>query len=247
MSELSAYSAISTMEITMAKNIVLVHGGFVDGAGWEGVYKLLKRDGYSVSVVQNPTISLEDDVAVTKRTLATQDGPTILVGHSYGGAVITEAGNHPRVSALVYIAAFAPDKGESVGSLIKDPPRGAPVPPILPPQDGFLFLYKAKFPASFAADVDPEKAAFMADSQVPWGMGAINGAISEPAWRTKPSWYLLTTEDRMIPPDAQRVMSKRAGATVVEVKGSHAIYVSQPKAVADLIEQAATKAMAATV
>jgi pimeloyl-ACP methyl ester carboxylesterase len=228
------------------KNIVLVHGGFVDGAGWEGVYKILKQDGYSVSIVQNPTISLEDDVAVTKRTLATQDGPTVLVGHSYGGAVITEAGNHPKVSALVYIAAFAPDKGESVGSLIQNPPPGAPVPPILPPQDGFLFLDKAKFPASFAADVDPEKAAFMADSQVPWGLGAISGTISEPTWRTKPSWYLVTTEDRMIPPEAQRAMSKRAGATVVEIKGSHAIYVSQPKAVADLIEQAATKAKVAT-
>jgi pimeloyl-ACP methyl ester carboxylesterase len=227
-------------------NIVLVHGGFVDGAGWEGVYKILKRDGYKVSVVQNPTISLEDDVAVTKRTLATQDGPAILVGHSYGGAVITEAGNHPNVSALVYIAAFAPDKGESVGTLIKDPPPGAPVPPILPPQDGFLFLDKAKFPASFAADVEAEKAEFMADSQVPWGMGAISGTISEPAWRTKPSWYLVTTEDKMIPPDAQRAMSKRAGSTVVEVKGSHAIYVSQPKAVADLIEQAAKKAKAAS-
>jgi pimeloyl-ACP methyl ester carboxylesterase len=173
MGELSAYSAISTKEITMAKNIVLVHGGFVDGAGWEGVYKILKKDGYNVSIVQNPTISLEDDVAVTKRVLAAQDGPAILVGHSYGGVVITEAGNHPKVSALVYIAAFAPDKGESVGSLIKDPPAGAPVPPILPPQDGFLFLDKAKFPASFAADVDPEKAAFMADSQVPWGMGPL--------------------------------------------------------------------------
>jgi pimeloyl-ACP methyl ester carboxylesterase len=244
MRELSAYSAISTKEITMAKNIVLVHGGFVDGAGWEGVYKILKRDGYNVSVVQNPTISLENDVAVTKRTLATQDGPTILVGHSYGGAVITEAGNHPNVSALVYIAAFAPDKGESVGTLIKDPPPGAPVPPILPPQDGFLFLDKAKFPASFAGDVDAEKAAFMADSQVPWGMGAISGAISEPAWRTKPSWYLVTTEDKMIPPDAQRAMSKRAGSTVVEVKGSHAIYVSQPGAVAKLIEEAAKGAKA---
>ena len=227
-------------------NIVLVHGGFVDGAGWEGVYKILKRDGYKVSIVQNPTISLEDDVAVTKRVLATQDGPAILVGHSYGGAVITEAGNHPNVSALVYIAAFAPDKGESVGSLIKDPPAGAPVPPILPPQDGFLFLDKAKFPASFAADVEAEKAEFMADSQVPWGMGAISGAISEPAWRTKPSWYLVTTEDKMIPPDAQRAMSKRAGSTVVEVKGSHAIYVSQPSAVAALIEQAAKKVKAAS-
>src|SRR3977135_133707 len=244
MAELSAYLAISTKEITMAKNIVLVHGGFVDGSGWQGVYNTLKKDGYKVSVVQNPTISLEDDVAVTKRTLAAQDGPAILVGHSYGGAVITEAGNHPKVSALVYIAAFAPDKGESVGSLIKDPPPSAPVPPILPPQAGFLFLDKAKVPASFAADVDPEKAAFMADSQVPWGMGAISGAISEPAWRTKPSWYLVTTEDKMIPPDAQRAMSKRAGSTVVEVKGSHAIYVSQPSAVAKLIEEAARGAKA---
>ncbi len=228
----------------MAKNIVLVHGGFVDGAGWEGVYKILKRDGYSVSIVQNPTISLEDDVAVTKRILAAQDGPTILVGHSYGGAVITEAGNDPKVAGLVYITAFAPDKGESVATLIKDPPPGAAVPPILPPQDGYLFLDKAKFPASFAADVDAEKAAFMADSQVPWGVAALSGTISEPAWRAKPSWYLLTTEDKMIPPDAQRAMSKRAGATVVEVKGSHAIYVSQPGAVAKLIEEAARGAKA---
>jgi len=221
------------------KNIVLVHGGFVDGAGWESVYKILKKDGYSVSIVQNPTISLEDDVAVTKRTLAMQDGESILVGHSYGGAVITEAGNDPKVARLVYIAAFAPDKGESVTTLIKDPPPGAPVPPILPPQDGYLFLDRAKFAASFAADVDAEKAAFMADSQVPWGVGAPSGTISEPAWRVKPSWYLVTTEDRMIPPAAQRAMSKRAGSTVVEVKGSHAIYVSQPGAVAALIEQAA--------
>ena len=221
------------------KNIVLVHGGFVDGAGWESVYKILKKDGYSVSIVQNPTISLEDDVAATKRTLAVQDGESILVGHSYGGAVITEAGNDPKVARLVYIAAFAPDKGESVSTLIKDPPPGAPVPPILPPQDGYLFLDRAKFAASFAADVDAEKAAFMADSQVPWGVGALSGTISEPAWRVKPSWYLVATEDRMIPPAAQRAMSKRAGSTVVEVKGSHAIYVSQPGAVAALIEQAA--------
>src|SRR5260370_16126515 len=172
------------------KNIVLVHGGCVDGAGWEGVYKILKRDGYSVSIVQNPTISLEDDVAVTKRTLATQDGPTILVGHSYGGAVITEAGNHPKVSALVYIAAFAPDKGESVGSLIKDPPPRAPVPPILPPQDGFLFLDKAKFPAAFAAHVDPEKASAIAASQVRWATGAMIGASNAPPWRTTTSHEL---------------------------------------------------------
>ncbi len=221
------------------KNILLVHGGFVDGGGWESVYKILKKDGYSVSIVQNPTTSLEDDVAVTKRTLAVQDGESILVGHSYGGAVITEAGNDPKVARLVYIAAFAPDKGESVSTLIKDPPPGAPVPPILPPQDGYLLLDRAKFAASFAADVDAEKAAFMADSQVPWGVGALSGAIGEPAWRVKPSWYLVTTEDRMIPPAAQRAMAKRAGSTVVEVKGSHAVYVSQPGAVAALIEQAA--------
>ncbi len=221
------------------KNIVLVHGGFVDGAGWESVYKTLKKNGYNVSVVQNPTISLEDDVAATKRVLAAQDGPAILVGHSYGGVVITEAGNDPKVAGLVYISAFAPDKGESVASLIKDPPPGAPVPPILPPRDGYLFLDKAKFSASFAADVDKEKAAFMADSQVPWGVGAVSGTISEPAWKKKPSWYLVATEDKMIPPVAQRSMSKRAGATVTEVKGSHAIYVSQPDAVVALIEQAA--------
>src|SRR6266850_1121954 len=221
------------------KNIVLVHGGFVDGSGWEGVYKILKNEGYDVSVVQNPTITLADDVAATQRVLAAQDGPAILVGHSYGGAVITEAGNHTKVAGLVYITAFAPDKGESVATLIKDPPPGAPVPPILPPQEGFLFLDKAKFPASFAGDVDTEKAAFMADSQVPWGVEALSGKISEPAWKAKPSWYLIVTEDKMIPPDAQRFMSKRAGSTVVEVKGSHAIYVSQPQAVADVIEQAA--------
>jgi pimeloyl-ACP methyl ester carboxylesterase len=228
-----------TSPSTPVKNVVLVHGGFVDGSGWEGVYKMLKKDGYTVAIVQNPTISLADDVAVTKRAIANASGPVVLVGHSYGGAVITEAGNDPKVSRLVYIAAFAPDKGESVSDLIKNPPPGAPVPPILPPQDGFLFLDKAKFAASFAADVKPDLSAFMADSQVPWGAEALNGKISEAAWRTKPSWYLVTTEDKMIPPDAQRTMSKRAGSTVVEAKGSHAIYVSQPKAVVDLIEKAA--------
>jgi pimeloyl-ACP methyl ester carboxylesterase len=220
------------------KAIVLVHGGFVDGSGWEEVYKILKKDGYTVSVVQNPTISLPNDVAVTKRVLATHSGRVILVGHSYGGAVITEAGNDPKVAGLVYITAFALDNGESVSSLIKDPPPGAPVPPILPPRDGFLFLDKAKFPASFAADVDAEKAAFMADSQVPWGVDALNGTISQAAWRTKPSWYLVATEDKMIPPPAQHFMSKRAGSTVVEVAGSHAIYVSQPNVVAMLIKSA---------
>jgi pimeloyl-ACP methyl ester carboxylesterase len=223
----------------VVKNVVLVHGGFVDGSGWQGVYNLLTEDGYNVSIVQNPTITLADDVAVTKRVLAVQNGPAILVGHSYGGVVITEAGTDPKVAGLVYIAAFAPDKGESVSSLIRNPAPGAPVPPILPPQDGFLFLDRAKFRASFAADVSAEAAAFMADSQVPSGLDALNGVVTEPAWKTKPSWYLVTTEDRMIPPDAQRAMSKRAGSTMAEAPGSHSIYVSQPQAVAALIAKAA--------
>jgi pimeloyl-ACP methyl ester carboxylesterase len=232
-----------TSTSTVVKNIVLVHGGFVDGSGWEGVYKALKKNGYTVAIVQNPTISLADDVAVAKRTIAALNGSVILVGHSYGGVVITEAGNDPKVAGLVYITAFAPDTGESVASLIKDPPPGAPVPPILPPQDGFLFLDRAKFPAAFAADVTPEAAAFMADSQVPWGVEALSGAVSQPAWRTKPSWYLVSTEDKMIPSDAQRAMSRRAGSTVVEVKGSHAVYVSQPQAVAHFIEKAAASVL----
>jgi pimeloyl-ACP methyl ester carboxylesterase len=228
-----------------AKTVVLVHGGFVDGSGWEDVYNILRKDGYSVAIVQNPTISLADDVAATKRIIDAQTDPVVLVGHSYGGAVITEAGNDPKVAGLVYITAFAPDKGESVNSLIKDPPPDAPVPPILPPQDGYLFLDKTKFAASFAADVEPEKAAFMADSQVPWGVEALGGTISEPAWKTKPSWYLLVTEDKMIPPPAQRFMAERAGATVDEVGGSHAIYVSRPDAVAAIIKKAAGVAKAA--
>jgi pimeloyl-ACP methyl ester carboxylesterase len=222
------------------KNVVLVHGGFVDGSGWQGVYDILKKDGYNVSVVQNPTLSLQDDVAVTRRVIDAQDGPVVLVGHSYGGAVITEAGNHPNVAALVYLAAFAPDAGESVNTLIANPPPGAPVPPILPPKDGFLFLDRAKFAASFAGDLPAEQAAFMADSQVPWGVDALGGSITNPAWRAKPTWYLVTTEDRMIPPPAQRFMSQRAGSTVVEVAASHSVYVSQPAAVAALIEQAAS-------
>ena len=219
-------------------NIVLVHGGFVDGSGWEPLYQILRRSGHEVSIVQNPTISHTDDVAVTKRALDQQTGPTVLVGHSYGGAVITEAGNHSNVAALVYVAAFAPDRGESVNTLLDGFPKEGPQPPILPPVDGFLFLDKSKFHDSFAADVGADLAAFMADSQVPWGVEALSGTISEPAWRTKPSWYLATTADRMIPPDAQRSMAKRANATVVEAAGSHAIYVSKPDPVATLIETA---------
>jgi pimeloyl-ACP methyl ester carboxylesterase len=220
-------------------SIVLVHGGFVDGSGWEGVYNSLKKDGYDVSVAQNPTTSLADDVAATRLAVAQVQGPVVLVGHSYGGVVITEAGTDPKVAGLVYITAFAPDKGESVETLIKDPPPGAPVPPILPPMNGYLFLDKTKFRDSFAADVSEAKAAFLADSQVPWSVNALSGSISEPAWRTKPSWYLVATEDRMIPPPAQRQMATRAGATVAEAAGSHAIYVSKPEVVAALIVRAA--------
>jgi pimeloyl-ACP methyl ester carboxylesterase len=246
---LSAYWRKKTIMADMASAalaaVVLVHGGFVDGSGWEDVYKILKKDGYNVSVVQNSTSSLADDVAATKRVIAAQNLPVVLVGHSYGGVVITEAGNDPKVAGLVYIAAFAPDKGESVAALIKNPVPGAPVPPILPPQDGYLSLDRAKFAASFAADLSAEKADFLANSQVPWGLEALNGTISEPAWRTKPSWYLVATDDKMIPPPAQQFMSKRAASTVVEVRGSHAVYVSQPEAVAALIKQAAKRVKAA--
>ena len=232
--------------MTEVRNIVLVHGGFVDGSGWRGIYDALTADGYNVSVVQNQTLSLDSDVETTHNVLDEQDGPTILVGHSYGGVVITEAGRHENVAGLAYIAAFAPDAGESVNTLIADPPPDAPVPPILPPVDGFLFLDREQFGDSFAADLPSNDAQFMADSQVPWGVEALNGEVSEPAWRTRPSWYLVATDDRMIPPPAQRAMSERAGATVVEEAGSHSIYVSQPRATADLIKQAAKRALVET-
>jgi pimeloyl-ACP methyl ester carboxylesterase len=232
--------------MTDVRNVVLVHGGFVDGSGWRNVYDLLTADGFTVSVVQNQTLSLDSDVETTRQVLDQQDGPAILVGHSYGGVVITEAGRHDNVAGLVYIAAFAPDAGESVNALIADPPPGAPVPPILPPVEGFLFLDREKFAESFAADLPADEAAFMADSQVPWGVEALNGAVAEPAWQSKPSWYLVATDDRMIPPVAQRAMSERAGSSVVEAAGSHSIYVSQPHATADLIKHAARTARVET-
>jgi pimeloyl-ACP methyl ester carboxylesterase len=219
--------------------VVLVHGGFADGSGWRGVYDLLKDD-YSVRIVQEPNVSHEGDVAATKMITGAQSEPVILVGHSYGGAVITEAGNAPEVAALVYIAGFVPDQGESVETLLGTFPPGEPNAgdAILPPQDGFLFLDREKFHDSFAGDLSAEEAAFMADSQVPWGVEALGGTISEAAWRSKPSWYLVATEDRMIPPAVQRSMSERAGSTVEEASGSHAIYVSRPDVVADLIRSA---------
>lgn len=232
-------AAIPAQAAPAVKNVVLVHGGFVDGSGWQGVHNALKAKGYNVTIVQNPTTSLADDVAFTKRAIAQQDGPVVLGGHSYGGVVVSEAGTDPKVKSVVYIAAFAADAGESVMSLIANPPAGAPVPPILPPVDGFLALDKAKFAASFAADVDAKTAAFMADSQVPWNVAAAGGTVTSPAWKVKPSYYLVATDDRMIPPPAQRQMAKRAGATVSETKGSHAVYVSRPKVVADFIEKAA--------
>jgi pimeloyl-ACP methyl ester carboxylesterase len=228
------------MSSNPAANIVLVHGGFVDGSGWRAVYDLLTQDGYQVAVVQNPTLSLQGDAAATRLIVDAQNGPVVLVGHSYGGAVISEAGTDQNVAALVYICAFAPDKDESVNTLLAGFPTDALQPPILPPKDGFLFLDRDKFHASFAGDVPADLAAFMADSQVPWGLDALGGPVTDPAWRVKPSWYLVTTEDRMIPPAAQRTMSQRTGATVVEVAASHSVYVSQPAAVASLVVQAAS-------
>jgi pimeloyl-ACP methyl ester carboxylesterase len=239
MQRMNSSGAQGGAAVAKIKDIVLVHGGFVDGSGWRGVYDVLKKDGFNVAIVQNPTISLAGDAAAAKLIIDSQAGPVILVGHSYGGAVITEAGTNPNVAGLVYITAFAPDKGESVNSLIANPPPGAPVPPILPPKNGFLFLDKAKFPASFAGDVDAKTAAFMAESQVPWGVDALAGVITEPAWKSKPSWYLLVRDDKMIPYTAQKFMANRANATVAEVPGSHSIYVSNPNAVAALIQQGA--------
>jgi pimeloyl-ACP methyl ester carboxylesterase len=220
------------------KPVVLVHGGFVDGSGWEPVYRNLRQAGHQVSVAQHPTRSLGDDAAVVGRILDQQSEPAILVGHSYGGAVVSEAGNHSNVAALVYICAFAPDTGESTNTVIQGFPADGPQPPIMPPVDGFLFLDKAKFAASFAADVDPDLAAFQADAQLPWGVEALGGEITDAAWRHRPNWYLVTTEDLMIPPDQQRSMAQRIGATTVETAASHSVFLSHPEAVTDLIKSA---------
>ena len=222
------------------KNVVLVHGGFVDGSGWLGVYDLLKKDGYNVSIVQNPTTSLADDVAVTKRTLAVQNGPAILVGHSLRGrrghgSRQRSEGRGPRLYRGVRSGQGRVRVGvDQTRRRVRLSPRSCRL------RTAICFSNRTKFRASFAADVSADAAAFMADSQVPWGLDALNGVVSEPAWKSKPSWYLVSTEDKMIPPDAQRAMSKRAGSTVTEVKGSHSVYVSQPQAVAAIIAKAAT-------
>jgi len=235
---LGAASGIVTAGADIERpTFVLVHGAFVDGSGWAGVHRILRNAGHQVIVVQNPTTSLADDVAATRRAIASVAGKVILVGHSYGGVVITEAGSDQKVSALVYIAAFAPDQGESVSTLNANAPPGAPALPILPPVDGFLMLDKTKFPAVFAADVAPDTARLMADSQVPWGIAALEGKVSSPAWKSKPSWYLIPQDDKVIPPAAQRAMAGRARAAVREIPGSHAVYVANPAAIATLLEE----------
>jgi pimeloyl-ACP methyl ester carboxylesterase len=224
---------------TPVKNIVLVHGAFADGSGWEGVYNILKKRGYNVSVVGNPNTGLADDVAATKRVIEKQNGPVILVGHSYGGAIITEAGNDDKVAGLVYVTAFVPDAGETLLSLLQAGPP-APNSGILPPENGFVWYDKAKFHSGFCADLSKEKADFMYAAQVPVAASVFGSSVSKAAWKTRPSWYIVGTEDQTIPPDGERFMAKRAGAKITEVKGaSHVVFISQPKIVADVIETAA--------
>jgi len=223
-------------------SVVLVHGAFVDGSGWEPVYKALKKEGYSVAVVQHPTNTLEDDVTITKRVIAAQPGPVVLVGHSYGGVIITEAGNDPKVKSLVYVAAFAPDKGESADALFKSLVPNSPGLPLQEPVGGLVQLDHGKFPGAFAGDLPKEKAEFMAASQLPYGIAAFQGAVTSPAWKSKPGWYLLAKDDKTIPPTMQREMAKRANTQITEIAASHAVYISHPEAVVALIKKAAAAA-----
>lgn len=235
---LGACASAQAQEKNKMRNIVLVHGAWADGSGWQGVYDNLHARGYNVSIVQNPVTSLAADVEAVDRVLARQDGPTLLVGHSYGGVVITEAGDAPNVAGLVYVAAFAPDAGESVSTLIE----GGEPPPVQPSIDGFLFFDPTIFPQAFAQDLPPAQGAFLAATQVPPAAAAFEAKVSQPAWKVRRSWYVLATEDRVIPPAAQRKMATRASASITEVAGSHAVYISQPKAVADAIDAAARAA-----
>jgi pimeloyl-ACP methyl ester carboxylesterase len=225
------------------KNIVLVHGAFADGSGWEGIYKILTNKGYNVSIASNPLTGFADDIAAVKRVIDRQEGPVILVGHSYGGAIITEAGNDPKVAGLVYISALVPDANQTLLQLLQ---TGLPAPTsgVLPPDaNGFLWYDLNKFHASFCADLSDEQASFMATSQIPLSSSILGSSIKEPAWKTKPSWYIVATEDHELSPDAERVGAKRAGAKVTEIKGSHVVFISQPKAVSDVIEAAAQGAI----
>lgn len=224
---------------TPVKNIVLVHGAFADGSGWEAVYKILKAKGYNVSIVGNPNTGLADDVAATNRVLDRQTGPVLLVGHSYGGAIITEAGNHPKVAGLFYIAAFVPDANETLLKLLQS---GLPAPNsgILPPDEhGFIWYDVAKYHSGFCADLPKEQAEFLAASQIPVSASVFGASFTNPAWKSKPSWYIVATEDQTIPPDGERFMAKRAGAKVTEIKASHLVFMSKPKAVTEVIEAAA--------
>lgn len=218
--------------------IVLAHGAWADGSGWQGVYQRLRRQGYTVRIVQYPTTTFADDVAYTRRVLDEVQGSAILVGHSYGGAVITEAGNHPAVRGLVYIAGWMPDAGESVSALIPPPDPAFPSAPIIPPKDGFLLLERDKFPEAFAADLPRDVSEFMADAQVPWGTGSVGGTVTQAAWRTLPHWYLLALDDHMIPPPLQRKMATRAQSRIVETPGSHAVFISNPDSTVELITTA---------
>ncbi|MBB4841292.1 pimeloyl-ACP methyl ester carboxylesterase [Sphingomonas kyeonggiensis] len=231
----AAEAASPTKPVT----IVLVHGAFVDASGWKAVYDILTGDGYEVLIVQNPTITLEGDVAATKRVIAGATRPVLLVGHSYGGAVITEAGVDPKVKSLAYIAAFAPDVGESVFELATRAVPGESGPPLLPPNDGFIIVDPVKFPTSFAPDVDPAITRFMAAAQVPWGLGAVQPKLTVAAWRNKPASFMLTTDDRMVSPVTQRFMATRANANLVEIKSSHAVMLSHPRDVALFLEKTA--------
>ena len=227
---------------TKVKNIVLVHGAFADGSGWRNVYEILKGRGFNVKMVGNPNTGLEDDVQATNRVIDRLEGPCLLVGHSYGGAIITAAGISPKVAGLVFISAFAPDEGEALGELLGSYPHD-PMSGILPPENEFVWYDQEKYHSGFAGDLSPEDAAFMADSQVPAALACFTYKFKDIAWKTKPSWYIVAAEDHSIPPDLERFMGRRTGGKVSEIVGSHLIFISHPQEVAAVIEEAANNAL----
>jgi pimeloyl-ACP methyl ester carboxylesterase len=242
---LLAAQGVNAASNDKATSIVLVHGAFVDGSGWKAVYELLSQEGYEVLVVQHTTSSLEGDTAAAASVIDAAKFPVVLVGHSYGGMVISEAGTSPKVKSLVYVAAYAPETGESVAKLAQLPAQpGESRAPLLPERDGHRLVDPAKFPAAFAADVPLSTTSFMAASQLPWGLAAVQAEVGEVAWKVKPTSYLVTTQDRMIPPSVQRMMAKRSGARTIEVDSSHAVMLSRPREVAAFIESAAVAAKA---